>query len=408
MPFTIFKRMQTAPIPDNESERLEALQNYSILDTLPEQDFEDITKIASEICQTPISLITLIDSNRQWFKSHHGLDISETSRDYAFCAHAINTPEAIFEVKNSREDLRFADNPLVTGHPNVVFYAGVPLVNPEGFSLGTLCVIDSKPRELTEPQLQALRALSNQVVKLFEFKRINKRLEASQNEIQARNEELEKFAYVLSHDIKSPLNNIIALTALLKNDQKGKINDQGEQILNHISNSSARLKNLIDGIITHYMELNANVQIRKEIDLEEMAKELNELLNSKHEFDISYRFDSKSIEANEVALKQILTNLISNAIKYSDKPKVKIEVCGFVKGDTYHFSVKDNGPGIERTHFDKIFQPFQTLGNKDRFNNLGTGIGLATVKRVIDKLGGSIYVESEINHGTTFTFQFNK
>ena len=122
--------------PDNEIERLQALREYSILDTLPEQDFEDITKIASEICQTPISLITLIDSNRQWFKSNHGLNVRETARDYAFCAHAINTPDRILIVKDSREDNRFVDNPLVTGYPNVIFYAGVPLINPEGFSLG--------------------------------------------------------------------------------------------------------------------------------------------------------------------------------------------------------------------------------------------------------------------------------
>ena len=197
--------MEIAKKPNNEAARLQALREYSLLDTLPEQDFEDITKIASEICQTPIALITLIDSDRQWFKSNHGLTVTETPRDYAFCAHAINTPNEILTVEDSRKDKRFADNPLVTGYPNVIFYAGIPLINPDGFSLGTICVIDNKPRELSEKQLDSLRALSNQVVNLFEFRKINKTLLEKQNEIQAKNAELEKFAYVVAHDIKSPL-----------------------------------------------------------------------------------------------------------------------------------------------------------------------------------------------------------
>ena len=182
--------MKTPNIPHNESERLRALKSYSVLDTLPEQDFEDITKIASEICQTPIALVSLIDSKRQWFKSNHGLDARETSRDYAFCAHAINNPEEIFVVENSREDDRFVDNPLVTGYPEVIFYAGAPLVTSDGFALGTICVIDHKTRELTETQLQTLHALSRQTVKLLEFKKINERLIENQNQTKAINEEL--------------------------------------------------------------------------------------------------------------------------------------------------------------------------------------------------------------------------
>lgn len=262
--------MTSPKVPDNEIERLQALRRYSILDTLPEQDFDDITKIASEVCQTPISLITLIDSDRQWFKSNHGLNVRETPRDYAFCAHAINRPDEIFTVKDSREDDRFVGNPLVTGYPNVIFYAGVPLVTPEGFSLGTICVIDNKPRELTEIQLESLRALSRQVVKVFELNRSNKNLRAIQKEIQARNAELEQFAYVISHDIKSPLNNIISLTAALKEDQKGKANGSGEHVINHIANSTLRLKSLIYGIISHYIGVNIEVSSKNEIDVDSL------------------------------------------------------------------------------------------------------------------------------------------
>lgn len=399
----------TIPItPDNEIERLQALREYSILDTLPEQDFDDITKIASEICQTPISLITLIDSNRQWFKSNHGLNVRETPRDYAFCAHAINNPYEILTVKDSREDDRFANNPLITGYPNVIFYAGIPLVNPAGFSLGTICVIDNEPRELTLNQLESLRALSRQVVNLFEFKKLNKNLKESQEEIQTRNSELEQFAYVVSHDIKSPLNNIIGLITILNEYQKGKFDDSGERIVNLITKSSLRLKSLIDGIISHYIGVNIEVNTKKEIDVDLLFKEIIDLLDTKREYQITYTSEFKSIVTNEVAIKQILTNLLSNAIKYNNKEKVKIDVKVNSSPDLFEFVIQDNGIGIDKSQFSKIFDTFTTLGGKDRFNNIGTGIGLSTVKKLVDKLGGSISVESEMGVGTKFKFSIKK
>lgn len=400
--------MEIAKIPNNEVERLRALREYSILDTLPEQDFEDITKIASEICQTPVALITLIDSDRQWFKSNHGLTVTETPRDYAFCAHAINTPSEILTVADSRKDKRFADNPLVTGYPNVIFYAGIPLINPAGFSLGTICVIDHKPRELSEKQLNSLRALSNLVVKLFEFRKTNKTLLETQNEIQTRNTELEQFAYVVSHDIKSPLNNIISLTTILKEDQKEKISESGEQIITHIANASLRLKSLIDGIISHYTGVNIVINEKKEINVDALLKEIISLLDSTNQFQITYKSDIHSIKTNETAIKQILTNLLSNAIKYNDKEEVKIDISVTSSSELYQFTVKDNARGIDQKEFAKVFETFATLGTKDRFDNIGTGIGLATVKKLIEKLGGSITLASDLGIGTTFEFSIKK
>ena len=400
--------MKIPKIPDNEIDRLLALREYSILDTLPDQDFDDITKIASEVCQTPISLITLVDSNRQWFKSNHGLNLKETPREYAFCAHAINSPDEILIVRDSREDDRFADNPHVKGDPNIIFYAGVPLISPEGLSLGTICVIDNEPRNLTFNQLESLRALSRQVVKLLEFKRINKNLKESQKEIQTRNAELEQFAYVVSHDIKSPLNNIIGLTTILTEDQKGKLNDSGKQIINHIANSSSRLKSLIDGIISHYIGINIEGSTKREIDVDLLFKEIIDLLDSRREYQITYTSELKSIVANEVAIKQILTNLLSNSIKYNNKEKVKIDTKITSSPLFFEFEIQDNGIGIDKSQFSKIFDTFTTLGTKDRFNNIGTGIGLATVKNLVNKLGGSINIDSVIGFGTKFKFSIKK
>lgn len=160
-----------APLPPNEAQRLKTLHSYNVLDTLPEQAFDDLVKLAAQICQVPIAVVSLIDETRQWFKSITGLDVTETSRDIAFCAHTILNSEELLEVYDAQIDLRFADNPLVTGDPNIRFYAGAPLVAPNGLALGALCVIDHVPRELSSDQQAALHALSRIVINQLELRR---------------------------------------------------------------------------------------------------------------------------------------------------------------------------------------------------------------------------------------------
>ncbi len=170
--------MQKPAIPDNERERLKQIDIYQIKEISEEGDFDFITSISAKFCETKISLISLITEDKQWFLSHHGIDLKETSRDFSFCAHAINTPEVPFVVEDARKDERFRDNPLVTNDPNIIFYAGVPLVNQDGYVLGTLCVVDDKPKKLNEEQLDFLRKLAKQATNLLELRK--KELEFSQ------------------------------------------------------------------------------------------------------------------------------------------------------------------------------------------------------------------------------------
>lgn len=177
--------MRKPKVPHNESDRLNELETYQLVGVAENADYDFITSMAANICGTKISLISLITAEKQWFLSHHGLKTKETSKDYSFCAHAINKPYEPFIVTDAKKDERFSDNPLTTGDPNVIFYAGVPLVTKEGLPLGSLCVIDDQPKQLTKEQLTQLDSLAKQTIRLFELRK-------SQIELKQKNEQLQQ------------------------------------------------------------------------------------------------------------------------------------------------------------------------------------------------------------------------
>jgi two-component system, cell cycle sensor histidine kinase and response regulator CckA len=181
----------TAPTKTNETRRLKVLWQYEILDTVPEEVFDDLTELAARICEAPIALISLIDEDRQWFKSKVGVTINETSRDISFCAHAIKQTD-LFIIPDATQDLRFANNPLVISDPKIRFYAGAPLITPDGYALGTLCVIDKVPRELRLEQQQALRVLARHVMTQLELRRHAKELNEAHQAKKTTNGELDK------------------------------------------------------------------------------------------------------------------------------------------------------------------------------------------------------------------------
>ncbi|WP_026450077.1 sensor histidine kinase [Aequorivita capsosiphonis] len=398
--------MISPQLPENEKERLAALKEYFILDTSSEIDFDNITNLIAKICEVPISLIALLDDDRIFFKSHSGLDFNQSPRDISFCGHAILGDSEIFIVEDASKDSRFKENPLVKDS-KAIFYAGVPLQNPQGFKLGTLCIFDHKARELTELQKAALIALAAQTVNLLELRKKNDLLMKYQAELQRKNDALSKFAHVVSHDLKSPLANITSLTRLLREENIAKLSDDSEMYLDYIEESSSTLRSYIDGILNFYKSDELLEYQKMDITLKHFFREIGEILVTD---DIVFDYPQKGelYNINKLALCQIFLNLIDNGLKYNHNKQRKVSVVYTEETDTYKFSVSDNGMGIDLGVQDEIFNLFKTTGIKDRNGNEGTGIGLATVKHLVSKLGGSISLESELGKGSIFTFSIKK
>lgn len=228
---TRLEPLMPAMTVDDETRRLEVLQSYHLIDTAPEPAFDDIVNMASLMCGTPIALVSLITEDRQWFKARVGLDQMETPRDQAFCAHAIRNPLAIMEVQDARKDPRFMHNPLVVGEPGIRFYAGAPLLTPSGAALGTVCVIDRVPRQLTPSMAQGLQALARQVGELLALRRANSDLETLNQSVMEMQVELEHYQVKLEGENaelaqSSPVDPVTGL-----NNQRAFERALGEELL---------------------------------------------------------------------------------------------------------------------------------------------------------------------------------
>lgn len=393
--------MQKPIVPTSERARQKSLYSINILDTLPEKDYDQITQLASYICGTEISVISFIDNDRQWFKSQIGLGTSETSRDVSFCGHAINRPHEIFEIENAVEDTRFHDNPLVTGDPNIRFYAGVPLVK-DGNALGTLCVIDSKPKKLNKQQKEALTGLANQVMKLLELRSKKFELEAKIDQLNAAYHELHTFSYSISHNLKAPLGNISAFTSLIIKED----HDLEELSLNRLKSIVKNVRNIDDQLrdTLEYFRLSTSEIIYEPVDIESIIRSV--LMEKSKENNIKWKVGTiPVIKGNKMELTTLWQSLISNAIKYTASDKViTIDIEGKANGASMEYSIRDNGIGFEKKYAKKIFLPFQRLHHRDEYGG-GTGMGLALVDKIVKKHNGKITVETEIGKGTTFTIK---
>ena len=398
----------TPEIAVKENRRLKNVEEYSILDSMPEREYNEITKLASYICNTPMSQLNIVHSKTQFTKSSYGIEGVYTPREQTVCNQAIKTPNEVCIVPDLRDDPRFYDLPAVTGETALVFYAGVPLVSPDGYALGTLCVLDTKPCELNDVQIDTLKALANQVISLLELRRNKLLLEKAKTELEEKNAELEKFAYVVAHDIKSPLSSITGIAKCLTKRYASELTPEVAEMMQMITCSSERLKAIVDGILEHSRSENQVIENSQEINVGTFLQETADLFSYYQDCRFIIPTANATIRANRTVLSQVLINLVANAIKYNDKKEVEITLEFAETPCSYSISVKDNGPGIATKNHDEIFGIFKVCAEKDRYGNKGTGIGLATVKKLVAKLKGSIELVSECGKGSTFTAAFPK
>lgn len=399
-----------------ELQRIDELRNYRVLDTLSEKEFDSITQIVSHICDAPISLITLIDKDRQWFKSKFiddGFefkplikDLQETPRSISFCTHTIQEEEDYMVVNDLTKDERFINNPFVTNVPYAKFYAGVSLRTPAGFKLGTVCVLDDKPRELDDKQMACLRAMSDYTISLLETRRKNRELEVSQAALKEVNEELVQYAHAVAHDIKSPLRIMSSFSTFLKKTAKDKLNERETEYLDFIVSGANELSTYTQKLLEFAQETNINVDNSTDVNLNVLMDSLNVLLNQDKKVSILYDNDLPTIFTSRIGVQQILQNLISNSIRYLNpeipSPYVGIEI--MEDEDYYFFEVLDNGLGIKKERLKEVFQLF----SKDENKVASTGIGLNLVQRLVKKMNGNLSIESEEGRGTTIKFSIEK
>lgn len=400
--------MIAAPMPGNEQSRLENLYQYHILDTLPEEDYDNITKLASTICNTPISLVTLIDDDRQWFKSAHGVEgITETDRDVSFCAHGILNPDQAFVVGDADKDERFSDNPLVTGDTKVKFYAGIPLKDEKGFALGALCVIDNKPRKLSEEQMSSLKILAKQVVNLLRLHRTNMELSNNQIYLQQTNENLREFARLVAEDVLTPVQHV---ADLIDDNFKSQAQQNGERKEKLVTafECANDIVEYLNSLSKYSQETYFLERTKSYFDVEEFIKKrIQPLIQSKKAI-LVVNSTVERINSSETVLFQILFHLVNNALLYSSTDNLRVKIDVWEDTAQYIFKVSDNGVGFSEERLAAVKKLFTSEPGFDPDNPMILGTGLSIVKKMANVMDGTIEVASEPGKGSSFTFSFSK
>lgn len=389
--------MIIAQIPENEVQRIQALRKYQLLDTGPEPEYDELVQLASEICNAPMSLISLIDTDRQYFKSNKGFAGPSSPRDTAFCTHAI-LDDTILEIEDAQKDIRFHDNPLVTDDPNIRFYAGMPLVNPDGFKLGTLCVLDKKPRKLSPLQRQALETLGRQVVKQFELRLKNRELN-SLSDIQ------NKMLSVISHDVRGPLNSLQILLEFIDPTETDtqELKEILTDALKLVGNGRELLENMLEW--ANSMQKDGGF-FPETVNLRSLADKLfqaHEVKARKKGLELINQIPS---DLEGLIDKQmttfVLRNLLTNALKFTASGSITLG--GKATNGGIELFVKDTGCGISPQDLPKLLHWGNRFTTRGTAKEGGAGVGLLLAREFIHRHGGELAIDSVLNEGTTMRF----
>ncbi|MDZ7771280.1 MAG: GAF domain-containing sensor histidine kinase [Balneolaceae bacterium] len=396
-----------APRPSDEEDRIKALYALDILDSLPEQEFDGLTRLASRICEAPVSRINLLDSSRQWTKSAYGTKIDHSPREKSVCQYTILQDE-LLEVSDLRKDERFSNASYVKGAPRYRFYAGAPLVTSNGHAIGALCVLDTQTRSLTPDQRKDLKVLADEVVARLELRR-------KQKELEALNKQKNELMSVVSHDMRNPLMGIIGASDFLLEESE-ESREERRELVGIIKDSAERLlqivTELLDSELVHFRNLRASPvecdpaqSIRQVLQLYEFSA-----ANKKIDLALNLESNIPRLKLDDQKFTRIIANLVSNSVKFTPRGgriEVDLEFHGSDNGKgTLEATVSDTGIGISDEDLDRLFEKHNGDGRSGTDNEHSYGLGMHIVKQLTDICGASLKVHSTVGEGTRFEIQF--
>jgi signal transduction histidine kinase/CheY-like chemotaxis protein len=409
--------------PANENERLAALARYGVLDTAPELAYDEIVKLAAHICGTPIALVSLVDERRQWFKARLGVEAEETPRELSFCGHVVESGKLLI-VADARADERFADNPWVIGEPHVAFYVGAPLETEEGLTLGSLCVIDHGPRELSSSQIEMLEALSRVVMRQLdtrhsELARARAEAEAeaaralaerSRRVAEIASEAKSEFLAKMSHELRTPLNSVIGFTNLLRKNKRGNLDAKELLYLDKVGKNGIHLLSLINDLLDLSKIEAGHVELELEpVDLAELCAEVYEAVEATiadegNSLSVRVPEGLAPIRADKRRLAQVLINLVGNANKFTSAGSIELSVHESEEhpGQADRIEVIDSGIGIASDALALVFEAFRQASEGGARTHGGTGLGLAISRSLAALHGFELDVVSVLGEGSTF------
>jgi signal transduction histidine kinase len=391
-------------IPADEPARLAAIRRYDILDTPPDGAFDRITALAARVLNAPIAIVSIVDHDRIWFKSHHGVEVEQIGRDPGLCASAI-LQDGPWIINDAPRDPRALANPLVAGDFGLKFYAGVPLRTSDGHNLGTLCILDFEPRELSADATATLEDLAEMVVDELEL-RLASRLAIA----EAREREYLKDALMgmLSHELRTPVTTIFGAAQLLSRKPTEASHDRMAELFPDIISESERLLRLIeDLLVLTRLEQGGTIKAAREPVL--MQRLLSAIVEheSRRWPERSLRLDVQPnlppVVGDQLYLEQVVRNLVSNALKYSATDKA-VEISASAIGGEVEVRVRDRGIGLPSEGHDKLFGLMER-GDAAVRHAPGAGIGLYVCRRLLDAMGGRIWLEPAPDVGTVATFR---
>lgn len=396
----------TRPLPSDRTagQRSRSLANLGILDTDPEPEFDDLVRLASTICGTPIALVSLLDRDRQWFKARVGLAATQTPINQSFCAYAIDTPDRIMIVEDAEVDERFRENLLVTEAPSIRAYAGMPVLDAAGVPLGTVCVIDTEARTFSEEQQEAMRVIARQIGTQLELRVRVRQLEHLGRSLTASNDQLDQFAHIISHDLMSPIRQQTVFAQMLTAQLPAEVSEGIKEYAEHIRSAGRRAIDLIADISTYVQASQKGHSAAQEVRLRPVVEAAIAATEWTDSTTVETTGDlDELIEVNRAALYHILVNLLSNAAKFAAPASGRVRITVTVAFDTVYVDVADNGAGMGEQDMRAVFEIFRRGLNAE--GKPGRGLGLSIARKLALGLCGDLSVRRTEEGETVFRLE---